>query len=95
MDNKKDYKCNGVIYNLDNIWQYMEKDYWDVDDLKFDFWYRLTRHQEIFNKVMEINGLVKSNFTGNDNTYKLKQELIEKNKGIAPVEINWDFEWND
>ena len=36
----KDYICNGIVYNLDNIWEYMEKNYWDTNDLKFDFWYR-------------------------------------------------------
>ena len=72
MDNKKDYKCNGVIYNLDNIMEYMQKDYCNEEDLNFDFWYRLQRHQEIFNKVMEINGLVKNNFSAKFCTKKYR-----------------------
>lgn len=91
----KNYICNGIVYNLNNIWDYMEKDYWDSDDLKFDFWYRLLRHQDIFNEVMKINGLVKSNFTGTDCTEKLKQEIYEKNKNQKPIKIDLDFNWDD
>ena len=29
MENK-DYVVNGVVYNLNNIWNYMDKDYWDA-----------------------------------------------------------------
>ena len=32
--------------------------YWDGDDLKFDFWYRLHRHQQIFYEVMKLNGKI-------------------------------------
>lgn len=80
MENK-DYVVNGVAYNLNNIWDYMDKDYWDTDDLKFDFWYRLQRHQQIFYEVMKLNG---KNFNDNinytDNTPELLDKLIEKNK---------------
>jgi hypothetical protein len=80
MENK-DYVVNGVVYNLNNIWNYMDKDYWDTDDLKFDFWYRLQRHQQIFYEVMKLNG---KNFNDNtnytDNTQELLDKLIEKNK---------------
>ena len=76
-----DYVVNGVVYNLNNIWDYMDKDYWDADDLKFDFWYRLQRHQQIFYEVMKLNG---KNFNDNinytDNTQELLDKLIEKNK---------------
>ena len=34
------------------------------------------------NNVLELNGLVKSNFTGNDNTAKLKAEIEEKNLNV-------------
>lgn len=90
-----DYKFNENTYNLDNIREYMNKDYWDVDDLKFDFWFRLLKHQDIINKVMELNGLINSNFTGNDNTYKLKQKLIDDNKDLEPIELNLDFDWGN
>lgn len=89
----KNYINNGVNYNLDNIWDYLRKDYWDDEDLKFDFWYRLLRHQEIFNEVMKINGLNKSNFNGKDNTHKIKEELIQKNKEFESLMI--DLEWED
>lgn len=86
-----DYVVNGITYNVKNIREYMKKDYWDADDLKFDFWFRLLRHQEIFNKVMELNGLVKSNYAENDNTEILIQQMIEKNKNVKPIELNLDF----
>ncbi len=90
-----DYKFNGNTYNLNNIRQYMDKDYWDVDDLKFDLWFRLLKHQDIINKVMELNGMISNNFSGNDNTYKLKQKLIEENINIEPIELNLNFNWGD
>lgn len=90
-----DYKFNGNTYNLSNIRQYMDKDYWDADDLKFDIWFRLLKHQDIINKVMELNGMVSDNFSGNDNTYRLKQKIIEENRKIEPIEINLDFNWGD
>jgi len=90
--NKLDYIYNGIIYNLENIKEYMEKDYWDSDDLKFDFWFRLLKHQDIINNVMKLNGLIKSNFNNKDNTDYLKQEIKEKNKHFKPIEINID--WN-
>jgi len=89
MDNN-DYVVNGVVYNLNNIWDYMDKDYWDGDDLKFDFWYRLQRHQQIFYEVMKLNG---KNFNNNinykDYTKELLDELIEKNKDYN-IEIIWE-----
>ncbi len=89
MENK-DYVLNGVIYNLGNIWEYMRKDYWDVDELKFDFWYRLNRHQQIFNEVMKINGInMKNNENCEDNTKKLLDEMKELNKDYK-IEITWD-----
>ena len=88
MENK-DYVVNGVVYNLNNIWNYMDKDYWDADDLKFDFWYRLQRHQQIFYEVMKLNG---KNFNKNnykDHTQELLDKLIEQNKDYN-VEIIWE-----
>ena len=92
MTDEKDYIVNGVKYNLNNIWEYMEKDYWDADDLKFDFWYRLQRHQQIFNEVMERNKMVKSNSTGNDSTDELLKEMKKKNEGLEHLqcELIWD-----
>ena len=86
MTDEKDYIVNEITYNLDNIWEYMEKDYWDGDDLKFDFWYRMLRHRDIFNEVMKRNGMVKSNSTGNDNTERLLKEMEEKNKGLEHLQ---------
>lgn len=89
MENK-DYIVNGIVYNLNNIWEYIDKDYWDSDDLKFDFWYRLQRHQQIFYEVMKLNG---KNFNNNENhtdyTNELLEELKEKNKNYT-VKIVWD-----
>ena len=86
----KDYIVNGNIYNLNNIWEYMDKDYWDADDLKFDFWYRLQRHQQIFYEVMKLNNI---NFNNNDNyedcTKELVEEMKEKNKNYN-IEIIWE-----
>lgn len=65
------------------------------DDLKFDFWFRLQRHQQIFNEVMKRSGNVKNNFSGNDCTEKLLQEMYEKNKGLKPMELNLDFDWSE
>jgi len=74
----------------------MKKDYWDADDLKFDFWFRLFRHQEIFNKVIELNGLVKHNNNEIDQTEKLKTEIENMNKEAAKkIKLNFDFDWND
>lgn len=89
MDNK-DYVVNGVVYNLNNIWDYMDKDYWDGDDLKFDFWYRLQRHQQIFYEVMKLNGKnLNNNINYKDYTKELLDELIEKNKDYN-IEIIWE-----
>jgi hypothetical protein len=85
-----DYVVNGVVYNLNNIWDYMDKDYWDADDLKFDFWYRLQRHQQIFYEVMRLNG---KNFNNNinykDHTQELLDKMTEDNKDYN-VEIIWE-----
>ena len=90
------YTVNGVTYNMDNIMEYMKKDYWDADDLKFGFWFRMDKHQGIINKVLELNGLVKSNFTGNDHTNRLKAEMEEKNREYAEkMDLNLDFNWGD
>ena len=86
----KDYVVNGNVYNIDNIWDYMEKDYWDEDDLKFDFWYRLYRHEQIFYKVMDLNGKIfNSSNEGIDQTKRLLEELKEKNKHYT-VEMLWE-----
>ena len=88
--NNKDYIVNGIIYNLNNIWEYMDKDYWDGDDLKFDFWYRLQRHQHIFYEVMKLNGkFLNDNINYKDNTQELLDKLIEQNKDYN-VEIIWE-----
>lgn len=85
-----DYVVNGVVYNLNNIWNYMDKDYWDADDLKFDFWYRLHRHQQIFYEVMRLNG---KNFNNNinykDHTQELLDKMTEDNKDYN-IEIIWE-----
>lgn len=88
MENK-DYVVNGVVYNLNNIWNYMDKDYWDADDLKFDFWYRLQRHQQIFYEVMKLNGKNFNNNNYKDHTQELLDKLIEQNKDYN-VEIIWE-----
>ena len=68
----------------------MEKDYWDEDDLKFDFWYRLHRHEQIFYKVMDLNGKIfNSSKEGIDHTKRLLEELKEKNKHNT-VEMLWE-----
>ena len=89
MENK-DYVLNGNVYNLDNIWDYMDKDYWDADDLKFDFWYRLQRHQQIFYEVMKLNGKI---FNDNNNYKDYTRELIDRmtelNKDYN-IEIIWE-----
>jgi hypothetical protein len=89
MENKN-YVLNGVVYNLNNIWEYMDKDYWDADDLKFDFWYRLQRHKQIFYEVMKLNG---KNFNDNvnykDNTQELLHKMTEENRHYN-VEIIWE-----
>ena len=90
MTDKKDYIVNGVKYNLDNIWDYMDKDYWDSDDLKFDFWYRLQRHQQIFNEVMKLNGKMRQDNRGKDYTDKLLKRIKDKNK-----DIHCEFIWED
>jgi hypothetical protein len=92
----KDYKENGIVYNLDNIFDYMKKDYWDADDLKFDFWFRLQRHDQIFYKVMELNNIKLGNRHHEENKYnvdctkKLLEEMKEKRKGH-----NIQLLWND
>jgi len=88
MENK-DYIVNGNVYNLKNIWEYMDKDYWDDDDLRFDFWYRLQRHQQIFYEVMKINGKNFKNYIGKDYTKELLEEMKEKNKNYV-IEIIWE-----
>ena len=88
MENK-DYIVNGNVYNLKNIWEYMDKDYWDDDDLRFDFWYRLQRHQQIFYEVMKINGKNFKNYIGKDYTKELLEEMKEKNKNYI-IEIIWE-----
>ena len=92
----KNYIENGVVYNLSNIYEYLDKDYWDADDLKFDFWYRLRRHQQIFYKVMEMNNIQLGHNTDNykDNTQKLLDEMTERNKNYN-VKIIWDDDNDD
>lgn len=98
MTESKDYIVNGVVYNLDNIWDYMDKDYWDSDDLKFDFWYRLYRHKQIFYEVMKLNGKKLRNIDNiseneNDNCQDRTQEFLDKmakdNKDYN-IEIIWE-----
>jgi hypothetical protein len=86
-----DYDENGNIYNLNNIWDYMEKDYWDIDDYKYyDFWGRMIRHNQIFYKVMELNGITLGHKkSGKDCTKKLLEEMKEKNKNYK-VQIIWE-----
>ncbi len=86
----KNYIVNGNIYNLDNIWDYMDKDYWDTDDLKFDFWFRLNRHSGIFYEVMNLNGK-KFNDNNNykDNTQQILNKMTELNKDFN-IEIIWE-----
>ena len=89
MENK-DYVLNGNVYNLDNIWDYIDKDYWDADDLKFDFWYRLQRHQQIFYEVMKLNGKIFiDNVNYKDNTKELIDRMTELNKDYN-IEIIWE-----
>ena len=90
MTDEKDYIVNGITYNMDNIWDYMDKDYWDADDLKFDFWYRLQRHQQIFYEVMKLNGKMQQNNGGKDYTDKLLKRMKDKNK-----DIHCEFIWED
>ena len=96
MNKNKKYISDGVTYDLDNIWNYMKKDYWDSEDLKFDILYRLLKHQQIFNKVMKLNGLNNNNIDLNNNNAEiLKLELIKKNdalKIIEPIEYDWSDE---
>ena len=85
-----DCVIDGITFNLNNIWEYMDKDYWDTDDLKFDFWYRLQRHNRIFYEVMKLNGkFLNDNINYKDNTQELLDKLIEQNKDYN-VEIIWE-----
>jgi hypothetical protein len=96
MTTNTDYKENGNVYNLNNIYEYLEKDYWDADDLKFDFWFRLQRHQQIFYEVMKRNNIKLGNRHNEENknkidcTQKLLEEMKEKNKNHNVVLL-----WND
>ena len=68
----------------------MDKDYWDADDLKFDFWYRLQRHQQIFYEVMKLNGKIfNDNNNYKDNTRELIDRMTELNKNYN-IEIIWE-----
>ena len=90
MTENKDYIVNGIVYNLNNIMEYMDKDYWDADDLKFDFWYRLQRHQQIFYEVMKLNNIkLGNNNIDKDSTNELLEAMKEKNKNYN-VKILWD-----
>jgi hypothetical protein len=96
MTTNTDYKENGNVYNLNNIYEYLEKDYWDADDLNFDFWFRLQRHQQIFYEVMKRNNIKLGNVDNSDDnknkidcTQKLLEEMKEKNKNHN-VELLWD-----
>ena len=90
MIENKDYVVNGNVYNLDNIWDYMDKDYWDADDLKFDFWYRLQRHQQIFYEVMKLNGKIfNDNNNYKDHTRELIDRMTELNKDYN-IEVIWE-----
>lgn len=90
MMENKDYVVNGNVYNLDNIWDYMDKDYWDADDLKFDFWYRLQRHQQIFYEVMKLNGKIfNDNNNYKDHTRELIDRMTELNKDYN-IEVIWE-----
>lgn len=96
MEKNKDFIDNGNVYNLDNIWEYMEKDYWDADDLKFDFWYRLQRHQRIFYKVMELNN-IKLGYSKYKNAVDCTEEILkemEEKRKKNKVKIIWE-DWED
>lgn len=89
-----EYEYNGTKYNLENLKEYIKKDYWDADDLKFDFWYRMHIHNMIINKVLELNG-IKSNPIEIDNSEKMKERIISKNKNITltePFELVFNFD---
>ena len=87
----KDYVYNGQKYNLNNLEDYIKKDYWDADDLKFDFWYRMHIHNMIINEVLELNG-IKSNTIDIDNSDRLKKEIIDKNKDYKPMKLTFNFD---
>ena len=90
MIENKDYVVNGNVYNLNNIWEKMDEDYWDADDLKFDFWYRLYRHKQIFYEVMKLNGkILNNNKNYKDNTKELIDKMTELNKDYN-IEIIWE-----
>lgn len=84
-----DYIENNVVYNLENIWNYVENiEFWDNDDNKFDFWYRFHKHNRIFYKVMELNGkLINENIK--DCTEELIKQMEIDNKNNN-VELIWD-----
>ena len=86
-----DYIENNVVYNLENIWDYVENiEFWDNDDHKFDFWYRFHKHNRIFYKVMELNGIKFNNDENiKDCTEELIQEMKERNKNYN-IELIWE-----
>jgi hypothetical protein len=91
----KIYRYKGIDFNLDNILTYMEYDYWDIDETKFDFWFRLSSHQTVFNKVLKINGYGINKNIGNDDIEKYKKELEETAKKYPQIELDLNFDWND
>jgi hypothetical protein len=48
-----DFVYNGNKYNLENLKDYIEKDYLDGDDIKFDFWCRMYIHNMIILKKIK------------------------------------------
>ena len=92
MTESKNYIENGITYNMENIWNYMNEDYWDADDLKFDFdfWFRMRKHTRIFYEVMRLNNVNINEDDGKkDYTNELLEEMDEKNKNYK-IEIIWE-----
>lgn len=89
----KDYIVNGISYNVNNIWKFIDKDYWDDDDLNLNFWHRLQRHNQIFYEVMRINNVKFGNHNNKyqDNTKALLDKMTEANKDYN-IEIIWEDE---
>jgi hypothetical protein len=84
---------NELENNMNKIWDYLKKEYWEDDDLKFDFWYRIQKHQNLIFELLKKKG-IKSNDITIDNSEHLKREILQKYNNVIPHHVSeYNLDW--
>ncbi len=84
---------NELENNMNKIWDFLKKEYWEDDDLKFDFWYRIQKHQILIFELLNKKG-IKSNNILIDNSERLKEEIKQKYDNVIPYrQTEYNLDW--